>query len=100
MLTKGLQFDRHGAEYLAPNAGAQLRRAIYFYRVRHDNCITEFCVANWQGPQSVWSYQADYTPAAHRDRIDSLYGADASERRREDIMIPWDSYEEGDLLVF
>lgn len=55
--------------------GGEPSRARYFYRLRDDR-ITEFCVENARGPQSVESLSPD---GQHRK---------------------WQSYWEGDLLVF
>lgn len=79
MLTKGDDFDR--TKGLLAEDGSPLEltrspaRAKYFYRLRDDR-ITEFCVENACGPQSVESLSPD---GQHRK---------------------WQSYWEGDLLVF
>lgn len=77
--TKGEDFDRETG--LLSKDGSPLdlvrspERARYFYRLKDDR-ITEFCIENANGPQSVETLSPD---GNHRK---------------------WGSYWEGDLLVF
>ena len=80
-LTKGENFNRITGlldpATLRPQVirGVEPNRARYFYRLRDDR-LTEFCVENAHGPQSLETISRD---GAHRN---------------------WHSYWEGDLLVF
>jgi len=99
-LKRGTPFDRSGATEISVASSAEPRRAVYFYRIHAENCITEFCVANWCGPQSVCTYPPGFVPEQFFTWVDKFMGAAHMERRKADMMVQWDSYEEGDLLVF
>lgn len=100
MLTKGTPFDRSGASGIDVNSGVEPRRAIAFYRVHAENCITEFCVANWCGPQTVATYPPWFTVEWFNEYIAHFQGADHHDRKKDDFLVQWDSYEDGDYLVF
>lgn len=79
MRTKGADFDRETG-LLTPEGnplriGGEPSKARYFYRLRDDR-LTEFCVQNARGPQSVETLSPD---GNHKK---------------------WQSYWEDDLLVF
>ena len=79
-LTKGEDFNRvtglrDQTGHVQQIIGVAPKRARYFYRLRDDR-LTEFCVENACGPQSVETIARD---GQHRK---------------------WQSYWEGDLLVF
>lgn len=100
MLTKGENFDRSGATTLDVNSGVEPQCATLYYRVSAENCITEVCVANWCGPQTVASYPPWFTIEWFNAYIARFDGADHHDRKKEDFLVQWDSYQDGDLLVF
>lgn len=79
--TKGDDFNREtglldaAGQILKVSPGTEPKRARYFYRLTDDRPV-EFCVANACGPQSVETIRHDGTH------------------------LKWESYWEGDLLVF
>ncbi len=74
--TAGLDFDRSGLTEIAVSADAGPAEARYFYRLREDDFVSEFCVANSAGPNTLETIAPDGT------------------------FQRWPSRHEGDLLVF
>jgi hypothetical protein len=82
-LTHGLDHDRLASfTTFAIAPPVEPRQATYFYVLKDDHIIDEFCVANSEGPVSVESYIVD----------PKLGGGPAIQK--------WDSFWRGNLLVF
>jgi hypothetical protein len=75
-LTPGLDFDRSGHTEVPVASWAEPTVCRYFYRLRSDELVHEFCVQGAIGPHSVETYAAD--GSLHK----------------------WPSFQDGDLLVF
>lgn len=83
-------FDIHatGAPLLAPT-GMQRRRAVYFYRLKDDNLVAEFCIG---GSGDV--------PVSVETPIPDGQGGFVLNAWGHRAMQPWPKRWEGDLLVF
>jgi hypothetical protein len=75
-LTRHEQFDRSGLTDTIVDDGVTKSICWYWPRLRDDDFVAELCVAGAVGPHSIESYDADM------------------------VLHKWDSYWEGDLLVF
>jgi hypothetical protein len=58
-LTPGLDFDRTGLTEIPVSADATPAVARYFYLIKEDDFVTDFCVAGAVGPNSVETLAPD-----------------------------------------
>lgn len=99
-LSKAEPFDRSGATTLTINQGVEPRRAIHSSVLAPDGTIKEFRVANWCGPNSVWTVPPHLTGDEAAAAIRATEDWSPHDRRRADYLDEWTGYERDGYLAF